>query len=1258
MNIITLILVLSFKISPLSYSPEKVLIDSLPEGLRFRIPGCVSRREGLPDLPMREVLIGVPQKGRIRVEVYPGDYEIRRGIEVAPVPRRFPDGDKTYEEDLEVYGRDEFYPKDLVRIREIGWLRNIRVAIVEISPIQYNPRRREVRIYKSIGYRLISSSPPKSLKLPDPFDRLYKRMILNYEECKDWRGVPPPLEIKTPFSRYREWVKIRIKEQGVYKIGYKDLEKLGISPSFINPRTFKIFNIGRFTPGESYPDSMVEVPIYVYGEKDGRFDKRDYILFYGHPVSYWDYDREEFINNPYTFYNCYWLTWGGEEGKRFTRRTTPGRGKKINSSLSIFHLERDEDNPGRGGVLWIWKEFSPGGIAEESIEFSLPHAESLLYINLSFYPERLYKPFKFNKIEVSLNSKRISTLSFGEGSSPCNPIPVLKTIQVNDRVDEKNELLLKLLGRDANPIFLDYIDFIYKQRFSLKGEDLQIFIDSPGLYEFNIEDVSSSPFILEITDYSNPSVISDFELSKGVLKFKAEIESKGLFYITEEERFLKPSSLELSHPGGLLSSNFSPDYIIISPDEFYEGAQILARYRREKGMESIGIAKISQVYDDFGFGLEDPIAIKRFFSLKQPHYGLFLSDGTYDYRGITHKMDFKMVPPYEIGESINTNCAHWSGITAYEVWYADWDGNGSTPDMTLGRVCVRNKREIGNFLDKLKRYESSPGGWMRRFILLGDDVWAGKPGEADMGSTHIDNCEKVGDAISDRFDLVKVYLTEYPYKGTPAKPDATKALLREWNKGAAGLCYFGHGAGTQLTHEQVFTIGMVASLHNGNKLPVALFESCKVGRFDDEECIAEELVRSSTGGTIASMAASGAGGANPNFAITLLSSLLRETARLGDAFYSAWHLEPNSILFGDPAMEVQFPKKGGEIEIEPPYLQLGGETKVTANVDITSGHYSLSVYAPQYHRVYKWTQNDEELSMQYDLPGQEFYYGLGKVEKGTIKAEFFTPKELGPDKREVEDGTYTKIKNSALITIIAWDSKERYRLYKNSIPVKSTEPREDKEGPEITLYADNEPIMEGDTLPNRFTLKGKLSDPSGILSADINTTPKHDFLFYINTSENAVYLYDYFRYDEGSDTSGQFSYPVELPEAVDTIVVVAYDNLFNQTVKRVTVISRSIGKRLSIKNPIVYPNPIKREGYFTFHLNKPAWVRIKVYTISGRPIKIFDERRFGYGYNQVYWDGRDGDGDYPANGVYLYKISARSGEGEYYELLGKFIILK
>jgi uncharacterized repeat protein (TIGR01451 family) len=53
------------------------------------------------------------------------------------------------------YARDEFWPPDLVRVRDIGILRQSRLAMVEIFPVRYNPQRERIRLCSGVQFDLI-----------------------------------------------------------------------------------------------------------------------------------------------------------------------------------------------------------------------------------------------------------------------------------------------------------------------------------------------------------------------------------------------------------------------------------------------------------------------------------------------------------------------------------------------------------------------------------------------------------------------------------------------------------------------------------------------------------------------------------------------------------------------------------------------------------------------------------------------------------------------------------------------------------------------------------------------------------------------------------------------------------------------------------------------------------------------------------------------------------------------------------------------
>ncbi|HAY33578.1 MAG TPA: hypothetical protein DCY06_05535 [Bacteroidetes bacterium] len=90
-----------------------------------------------------------------------------------------------------------------------------------------------------------------------------------------------------------------------------------------------------------------------------------------------------------------------------------------------------------------------------------------------------------------------------------------------------------------------------------------------------------------------------------------------------------------------------------------------------------------------------------------------------------------------------------------------------------------------------------------------------------------------------------------------------------------------------------------------------------------------------------------------------------------------------------------------------------------------------------------------------------------------------------------------------------------------------------------------------------------------------------------------------------------------------------------------------------------YPNPMRSETSFMFDIISPdviPSVRIKIYTVHGRLIKeIFTQPSFGS--NQIFWDGKDNDGDFVANGTYLYKLFT-DGNNKTETPVQKLVVLK
>ncbi len=246
---------------------------------------------GMPQVPLRGALLGIPAPTGVAVELLAADYETLTGYRLSPAPRLVPSDemgfgtpayreiDETFALNAKLYATDAFYPPNPVELGEVGFLRNQPVAQVRFYPVQYNPVRREVRVYRRLLAQVTWSGTVQSATVnrgtSPTYEQLLRHTLLNYDTLvrHDTGGVLP---IATPVASASAAttstgpaLKISIDADGIYRLTYTDLLQSGFEPDTIDPRTLKLYN------------RDVQVAIFVQGEEDGIFGAADYILFFG-----------------------------------------------------------------------------------------------------------------------------------------------------------------------------------------------------------------------------------------------------------------------------------------------------------------------------------------------------------------------------------------------------------------------------------------------------------------------------------------------------------------------------------------------------------------------------------------------------------------------------------------------------------------------------------------------------------------------------------------------------------------------------------------------------------------------------------------------------------------------------------------------------------------------------------------------------------------------------------------------------------------
>ena len=86
----------------------------------------------------------------------------------------------------------------------------------------------------------------------------------------------------------------------------------------------------------------------------------------------------------------------------------------------------------------------------------------------------------------------------------------------------------------------------------------------------------------------------------------------------------------------------------------------------------------------------------------------------------------------------------------------------------------------------------------------------------------------------------------------------------------------------------------------------------------------------------------------------------------------------------------------------------------------------------------------------------------------------------------------------------------------------------------------------------------------------------------------------------------------------------------------------------------ISPNPLNPDAMLTFHTERAGTASVDLFDVNGRLVRrLLDQEAVPAGYHDVRLDGRDGNGEKLASGIYFFRVRS-SGD----ETTGQFAILK
>lgn len=197
----------------------------------------------------------------------------------------------------------------------------------------------------------------------------------------------------------------------------------------------------------------------------------------------------------------------------------------------------------------------------------------------------------------------------------------------------------------------------------------------------------------------------------------------------------------------------------------------------------------------------------------------------------------------------------------------------------------------------------------------------------------------------------------------------------------------------------------------------------------------------------------------------------------------------------------------------------------------------------------------------------------------------------------------------------------------------------------ITLFSEGKEIRNGDVVRKEPVFKIDFSGRS-LSKAQQDTSEYKIFLNdqyfpYYTGGKSNIEIITNTGIDNSPNEVTSFSFNPSLETGKNSLRFVLNNNGQSDTVNYDVFVSGES----AIKDFYNYPNPMKTETSFLFNLEgfeADYDFKIKIYTVGGRLIKDlgFTARP---GSNQIPWDGKDNDGEFIANGTYLYKLISEDG---------------
>ena len=887
------------------------------QGLQVNCGGCLRNgTPGSPDLPVYrfDVLTG-PAAPQINIRILESETQ-QVGEGLAPYPKELSPTRNEYRPDAKLYREaSELHGKLLLQ----RTLRGVPIRGLEIPLAQWSEVNKTLTVVKKAQVEILFNGVlgrPASNRLEASFQSSVKNPIGGAYLYSSSRPNILRKNSASSFTLSSHLIRFKVgdknvenlDEDGLYAVSFSDLVRVTPELNGVKNESLRLYTGGNDTlprPMTStiLPGTLREIQIEVVDKRnDGTFDEGDSIRFFAHGSSLWKRlqgtrgpIRYEFLVDPYSFENFYYLDYSGEGKSGSARRldiATSLKSTSVPKTSDYAYLRAEKDlrsascdqsQPSQldeeTGFDWFWY-FRGGCIGDSALtltksQLASHETDTLVDLDQSRPGDSIYVGvyvFHLNQDKTfglysGGSGERLKVLDVPVEDTSVHPTPTYSPGSYYVWTKPlKNPPVFQLdsLQWSRGKRFEGYT-VSYRRKFVYSGKPLWIFPsefgknisykihNGEGLVCLRVEDgVATRKFILG---------------SEGIFTDSLSIDADAKYYLFKNTVSLAQNSIEqeiLPAIGTALHNletgdGENPEYLIVTPKELMGEAIKLKEYRNSpnRGLRlKTSVVRVEDIYRQFSSGRMSPTAIRDFLrwayngwgsatrAPSQLKYVLLYGDGHYDYRNI--RAQFKkssppnLIPPYEFFNDDS------EVEIASEEFFGALDSNDNDPtnvalDIAIGRLPIQNVDQAAGYLQKVKDFEDpeKAGEWRGRIVMAADDAnqRGNPPNNLDPITTgHTTDTDSIGKLIlrnEPGIAIDKVYLLDYPLNSAFHKPEASQDLISLINRGTLLINYVGHGASNQWADEVLLqTNDAISRMRNFSKTPMINAFSCTVGRFE------------------------------------------------------------------------------------------------------------------------------------------------------------------------------------------------------------------------------------------------------------------------------------------------------------------------------------------------------------------------------------------------------------------------------------------